>query len=609
MRKASVWLSGKGGIHMVRFKGVGASDGIVIGPVYPLECAVIIRETRISAHEIEPELARFERALQAADGQLELLQKELDGRQAGQGGRIVEAHRLMLKSGDLVEPVRRLIREECLGAEWAVRSTLDLIRAIFAGVEDRYFRDRVGDVDAIGDRLLRALLELPEAQPGDGAPAGAVAVGLDLSPLDPFQLKRAGVVGLASDGGGRTSHTAILARALGLPFVVGLKTLSGQVKAGDILIIDGGRGEVILDPDQATRHTYDRLAAAERAHLQDLRSLRSLPALTADGTEIHLAANVECLPEIPAALDAGAESIGLFRTEFLYLERSDLPSEEEQYRDAVAAIRALGGRVATFRTLDLGGDKLPAGMDRPKGANPALGMRSIRLSLARPEMFRTQLRALFRAAAVGPIRITFPLISGVTEMAEVQTICDEVCAGLAREGVAHDRKIPLGVMIETPSAAITVDHLAQHCDFFSVGTNDLIQYAFAADRQNEDVGYLYQPLHPAVLRSLKQIVSACRAAKKPLSICGDMAGEPAFVWILLGLGFRDLSMPPRQIATIKSVIRSSFLTEAETLTSQALELRSEIEVEQLVLGAMGERFGPEMEGSPRADLPEALALA
>jgi phosphoenolpyruvate-protein phosphotransferase (PTS system enzyme I) len=589
---------------MERFKGVGASDGIVLGPVYPLDVAVSVHETRIAANQIESELARFDGALGVADRQLEALQEQLVGRHAGSGHQILEAHRLMLKSTDLTDGVRRFIREEHFGAEWAVRCTLDRIRAVFASLDDVYFRERLGDVDSIGDRLLRALLELPEARPGEGAPAGAVAVGTDLSPLDPFLLKRAGVAGLATDHGGRTSHTAIVARAFGLPFVVGLKNLSARIKPGDTLLIDGRRGDVILDPDHSTRQRYEGLAAAERTQEQSLRSLRSLPALTADGAEVHLAANVECLPEIAAALDAGAESIGLFRTEFLYLERSDLPNEEEQYQDAVAVIRALGGRPATFRTLDLGGDKLTRGIERPRGANPALGIRSIRFSLARRDIFRTQLRALYRAAAEGPIRITFPLISGVTELSEAREVCDEVCAELAREGKPHDRNAPVGVIIETPSAALTVDHLARGCDFFSVGTNDLIQYTFAADRENEDVGYLYQPLHPAVLRTLRQIANTCRAANRPLSICGDMAGEPAFVWILLGLGFRNLSMAPRHIGTIKSVIRSSFLAEAEQLTSQALEMGSELEVERLVLGAMGERFGAEMEGAPRVDVAE-----
>jgi phosphotransferase system enzyme I (PtsI) len=593
---------------MERFKGVGASDGIVIGPAYPLDVAVTVRESHISVEQIEPELARFARALETADRQLEGLQAQLAGEHAGYGRQILEAHRLMLKSGDLIDQVRRLVREDLVGAEWAVRRTVDTIHAIFAGLDDLYFRERVGDIDAVGERLLRALLDLPEPRPGRGAPPGSVAVGVDLQPLDPFLLKRAGVVGLATDRGGRTSHTAILAQALGLPFVVGLRHLSARVQPGDDVLLDGARGEVIVKPGPETRQSYERLAAAEQAHRLDLRSLRSLPAQTAEGRQIHLAANVECLPEVGTAIEAGAESVGLFRTEFLYLERTDLPDEEEQYQDAVAVIRALDGRTATFRTLDLGGDKRARGIARPRGANPALGIRSIRFSFARRDIFRTQLRALFRAAAVGPMRIIFPLISGVTELAEAQALCDEVCVELAREGLAHDRETPLGVMIETPSAALTVDHLARNCDFFSVGTNDLIQYAFAADRQNEDVGYLYQPLHPAVLRMLKQIVTACRAADKPLSICGDMAGEPAFAWILLGLGFRDLSMAPRHIPTVKSVIRSSFLTEAELLTNQALDLGSEIEVERLVLGAMGERFGPEMEGLPSPTVAPALPI-
>jgi phosphotransferase system enzyme I (PtsI) len=592
---------------MERFKGIGASDGIAIGPAFPLDVSVTARETRILPEAVEPELARFDRALIEADGQLEALQRQLDGQHSGHGHQILEAHRLMLKSGDVVDEVRRLVREKGFSVEWALHQTLDLIRAIFADLDDGYFRERVGDVEAIGDRLLRVLLQLPELRPGEGAPAGAVAVAVDLAPLDPFHLGRAGVVGMASDRGGKTSHTAILAQALGLPFVVGLKGLTGRVRPGDLVIVDGGRGEVVLRPDEHTLQTYQALATADRERQEDLRSLRSLPAMTADGTEVHLGANIECLPEIPAALDAGAQSIGLFRTEFLYLERKDLPSEEEQYQDAVAVIRGLGGRPVTFRTLDLGGDKMPAGFPRSAGPNPALGVRSIRFSLTRQDVFRTQLRALYRASAVGPIRILFPLISGVTELVQVQEVCDEVCSELARTGTPHKRETPLGVMIETPSAAVTIDHLARYCDFFSVGTNDLIQYAFAADRLNEEVAHLYQPLHPAVLRFLDQIVGACRAAGKPLSICGDMAGEPAFAWILLGLGFRDFSMSPRDIPAVKSVIRSSLLTEAVELTRQALQLDSELAVEQLVLGAMGERFGPDVVGAARPALGPATA--
>jgi phosphotransferase system enzyme I (PtsI) len=259
---------------------------------------------------------------------------------------------------------------------------------------------------------------MPELRPGEGAPSGGIAVGTEVSPLDPFQLKRAGLIGIATDGGGKTSHAAIVARALGLPYVAGVRHLTGRIRPGNTVIVDGTRGEIILDPDAETRQDYEARAAAGLARVKELISTRSLAALTVDGVRIHLAANVESLPEVAAALDFGAESLGLFRTEFLYLERADLPTEEEQYIDAVAVVRALAGRPASFRTLDLGGDKLPASMKRPRGINPSLGVRSIRFSFARPDIFRTQLRALYRASAVGPIRILFPLISGVTELAK-----------------------------------------------------------------------------------------------------------------------------------------------------------------------------------------------
>jgi phosphoenolpyruvate-protein phosphotransferase (PTS system enzyme I) len=411
------------------------------------------------------------------------------------------------------------------------------------------------------------------------------------------------VAASATEKGGRTSHTAILARALGLPYVVGVKHLSGAIRPGDTLIVDGGGGEVIINPDGPTRRHFERRAAAALARTEALRAARALPAVTLDGHAIELAANIECLPEIATVLDAGATAVGLFRTEFLYLERPDLPSEEEQYTDAVAVIEAMGGRPTTFRTLDLGGDKLALAVSPPKGANPALGVRSIRFSLQRPDIFRTQLRALYRAAAIGPVRILFTLISGVTELRQVREVCREVRAELAAEGVPHDPTIPIGAMIETPSAALTVDHLARACDFFSIGTNDLIQFAFAADRENEEVGHLYHPLHPAVLRSLKQIIEAARAADRPVSLCGDMAGDPTLTWILLGLGLTDLSMAPQHIAAVKTVIRGTRLTEAVDLAAQALALGSEVEVEALVLGVMRERFGAEL-----GDAPDAPAL-
>jgi phosphotransferase system enzyme I (PtsI) len=318
--------------------------------------------------------------------------------------------------------------------------------------------------------------------------------------------------------------------------------------------------------------------------------MRDVPPVTTDGTAVHLAANIEMLEEIPIAVELGAESVGLFRTEFLYLERPELPSEEEQYAHAVAALRSVSGRAVTFRTLDLGGDKLPASVRMPGSTNPAMGLRSIRFSLHRVDIFRTQLRALYRAAAVGPMQILFPLISGVAELRAAKKICADVCDELQRDGVPHDSRVPIGVMIETPSAAFIADLLAAECDFLSIGTNDLIQYALAADREDEHVGYLYHPLHPAILRALRQIVAGATQAGKPVAMCGDMAGDPLMVWVLLGLGLRNLSMAPRQIPVLKSIIRSTRLADAQHLVSQVLAMRTEGEVEGLVYGEMRRQF-------------------
>jgi phosphoenolpyruvate-protein phosphotransferase (PTS system enzyme I) len=318
------------------------------------------------------------------------------------------------------------------------------------------------------------------------------------------------------------------------------------------------------------------------------------PAATRDAVRVEIGANIETLDEIPHALELGAESIGLLRTEFLYLERRDLPSEDEQYRDAVAALQALGGRVATFRTLDLGGEKLPLAVKIPVGANPSLGIRAIRFSARRPDIFRTQLRALYRASVMGPMRIMFPLISGVAELHAALSVCDDVRNELSAMAIPYDARVPIGAMIETPSAALTTDHLARHCAFLSLGTNDLIQYEFAADRDNRDVDYLYHPLHPAVLRLLKLAIDGAAREEKPIAICGEMAGDPLFTWVLLGLGIRQFSMSPPLIPAVKSVVSSTYLREAEELTREILRLDSDREVEQLVTTVMGQRFPLEL---------------
>jgi phosphotransferase system enzyme I (PtsI) len=372
--------------------------------------------------------------------------------------------------------------------------------------------------------------------------------------------------------------------------VAGVQDFIKHIRTGMTVIVDGGRGEVILEPDFGIQERFADRAARDLVQTERLAKAREAPATTLDNVRVQLAANVELLEEIPISVELGADAVGLFRTEFLYLERSTIPTEEEQYQHAVAALKAMEGRSVVFRTLDLGGDKLPTSVRIPAGNNPALGLRSIRYSLWRRDLFRAQLRAFYRAAATGPLRIMFPLISGVAEMRLVREICTSVCDELAKEGLAHDRTVPLGAMIETPSAAIIADFLADESEFLSIGTNDLIQYALAADRQDEHVGYLYHPLHPAILRSIKSVVEAANRCGKPVAMCGDMAGDPRFCWVLLGLGLRALSMAPRQIPIVKSIIRSTRIGEAENLVEEIMTLRTEDAIEDVVNRTMKHRF-------------------
>lgn len=573
--------------------GVAASAGIAIGQARVLVPPVAVVDRPISRDLVPGEVARLRQAVTTTDGQLAALSARLEAEQLHEGHLILEAHRLMLRDDEVVEGARRLIEKEGIAAECAVRQIIDTIRGKFQRMEDPYLRERGADVEAIGERLLRTLLGLPE--PSSGAPApGTIGIGSLLSPIDALHLPRSGLAGFAAEHGGKTSHAAIILRALEVPFVVGVRGLVAAVQPGDTVIVDGAHGEVIVSPDPETIATYERRRIRDRSRAQALRSRASGPTATRDGVRIELAANIEAPSEVAGALENGAESVGLFRTELLYLDRAELPGEEEQFRDAVSVLTALGGRPATFRTLDIGGEKLPLAVTIAGGANPSLGVRAIRFARRRPDIFRTQMRALYRASAVGPLRIMFPLVSGISELDEARRACAEIAAELAREGVAFAPEVPIGVMIETPSAALTTDHLAGKASFFSIGTNDLIQYTFAADRENEDVEYLYHPLHPAFLRLLKTAIDGARATNTPIAVCGDMAGDPAFTWVLVALGVRSLSMSPRLIPGVKSILGSSTLAEMEALLARALALRSEVEVENLVLDVMRSRFPLEL---------------
>lgn len=575
---------------------MGASQGLALGPAHLMHIRVSVAERRILRHDRDAELARLEAASDAAEHQLDRLRRQLVGGPGATGLEIIDLHRMIIRSPELGGEAKRLIRDECLAAEWAVSQALDHIRAEFARLDDPYFRDRAGDFEAAADRLLRVLIGLPELRPEANTPHGAVALGVDVGPLDLFHLQRTGIEAIVGESGGTTSHAAIIARAFGLPYVVGVRDVTTKVRPGTPVIVDGSRGEVIIDPDEAALRTYRTRVGAARERARQMRATRDLPSITRDGVPVHLGANVESLAGVEAAVAAGAESIGLFRTEFLYLERPDLPSEQEQFEDAVAALRAAKGLPITFRTLDLGADKLPLSIKIAVGRNPALGIRSTRFSLQRPDILRRQLRALYRASSFGPLRFMFPLVSGLRELKQLRAVCDDVRAELGAERAQHDAAAALGVMIETPSAALTVDHLARHSDFLSVGTNDLIQYAFAADRENGDVAHLHQPLHPAVLRTLKALVAASAAAAVPISICGDMAGDPFLTWVLVGLGFREVSMDRDRIPLVKAVVRGSSVEEAEAFVGEAMAMEDENEIAELLRSRLEHRFSAEIEG-------------
>jgi phosphoenolpyruvate-protein phosphotransferase (PTS system enzyme I) len=545
-----------------------------------------ISERHIDRDQVGSEIRRLEAAVTTTDNQFARAHDQLEARSDHAGAELAEAYRLMARDPELIGHCRALIETNLCGAEWAVRQAIDHMRGSFGRTEDPYLIERARDFEDVGQLLLRALLGLPEGRPGEGELAGAVVLAPELSLLQVFQLHRAGAAGLVSETGGKTSHAAILARSLGLTYVTGVEPLTSVARPGELLIVDGFRGEVIPNPSDEILAHYDSRRRHWHVREKTWMSTRALRAITRDGMTVRITANVERIMDIPRAIDAGAEGVGLFRTELLYLDAPDLPTEEEHLRDAIDALKSLGGRPATFRTLDVGAGKLPAGLRLPHQPNPALGIRSIRFSLRRPEMFRTQVRALYRASAFGPLRIMFPLISSSTELSEVLALCAEVREELRRADVDFDPHVPLGVMIETPSAALTADHLARHADFLSIGTNDLIQYTLAADRDNDDVAYLSRPLHPSVLRLLKSVVEAAREADRPLSICGDMAGEALYTWVLLGLGLRDLSMLARNIPAIKAVVRETLLADAQDLVAQTLALDSESEIEALVLETM-----------------------
>ncbi len=567
-------------IETVR-KGTAAAPGIAIGRAFLMDRRRLkVPKRHVLADELDAEIERFHRALDASDRQLERIKEKIEAR-FDDHYNIITAHQLILHDEHLVDETVRNIRDRGVNAEWALRKTVEHIRGVFDSIEDDYFRERRSDVEFVGERVLRNLMgrETVVTPPPD-----AIVVAYDLSPADTAQFYRAAVAGLATDAGGNTSHTAIIARAHEIPAVVGLEDITGVVGNGDLIVIDGTNGVVVLNPSPETVGLYRERARLEAAQGVALLSNVDLPATARDDVRIALYANIDHEDEIKGSLAYGAEGIGLFRTEFLFLTGARVPDENDQFRHACSVIESVGGRPVTFRTMDLGADKMAVFMPDLHEANPALGLRSIRLCLSsqgRP-LFKQQLRGLLRAAETGNMRIMFPMISGVRELDLALEVLGEVKHELVRDGVAFGQDTKIGIMIEMPSAAMVADHLARRVDFFSIGTNDLIQYTLAVDRVNEHVAYLYDSMHPALLRLVDMIVKAANTTGIPVGICGEMAGDVNVAPLLLGLGLTELSMNAVAIPQVKQLIRNSTVSHLRAIAAEALLLPTGAEVKELV---------------------------
>ncbi|WP_309887862.1 phosphoenolpyruvate--protein phosphotransferase [Archangium sp.] len=575
----------------LNLKGIGASPGIAVGHAFILDRKrVRTPKLRLAEAEVDPERMRMKTALDLSDRQLSELKDQISKTEGPEHALILEAHRLMLHDPMFVDEVNRLIVEDRINAEWAVRRVARKLKHLFDNIPDEYFRERRSDVEYVADRVVRNLL----GQVVDEEvtlPDHAVVVSHDLSPADAALMARSGkVAGFVTDLGGQTSHTAIVARARSTPAVVGAGRASEQISPGDLVAMDGSSGVVLVNP------TEDQLALfheSMRRHQElEARALeaKDLPAQSTDGFRMRLVGNIEFPEEIQSLLEHGAEGIGLYRTEFMFLDRKTPPTEEEQYKAYRQVLEAMGGKPVTIRTLDLGGDKVPGNRKHEKEPNPAMGLRAIRYCLANRELFRVQLRALLRASVHGHLRLMFPLICGMSELREARSELEACRTELGRAGVPiGNKRFPVGIMVETPSAALIADRLAQEADFFSVGTNDLIQYSLAIDRQNRDVAYLYKPLHLSVLRSLKNIVTAAKDAGIPVAMCGEMAGDPMYALVLLALGFDELSMTAGQIPTVKNFVRHASRAEAQQLLETAMGYTTAEEIERFIRTEMEKR--------------------
>ncbi|MDD5130313.1 MAG: phosphoenolpyruvate--protein phosphotransferase [Candidatus Omnitrophica bacterium] len=573
---------------MIQLKGIAAAGGVSIGPAYMLgkEEFIVSRETIVWT-DIPAQIQLFEEALIQTRREIIELQKRISSDMGQQEAQIFDAHLLVLEDRMLIEEVISRLKKEQLNVAYIFSEVLKKYIGVFLEIEDEYLKERTADINDVGKRILRNILGKKKKGLDDVA-GRAIIVAHDISPSDTAAMHSKNVAAFVTDIGGKTSHTAIMAKSLEIPAVVGLEGVTSKVNPGDILIVDGSTGIVIINPDEETLKSYQQKLEKLKGIIDKFLSVKDLAAVTIDGQTIIINANIEFPDEVPSVKLHGGQGIGLYRTEFFYMNRKDSPSEEEHYQAYKYVAEEMNPHSVVIRTLDIGGDKFLSQFKVPHEMQPFLGWRAIRFCLARPDIFKLQLRAILRASVHGNLKLMYPMISGIEELRQANQLLEEAKNELRKNSLKFNDKIEVGVMVEVPSAAMTADILAREADFFSIGTNDLIQYSLAVDRSNEKVAYLYDPAHPAVLRLVKSIIDAAHQAKIKVAMCGEMAGEPSLALILLGLGLDEFSLPPQVIPELKYIIRAIGFKSAQKIALDALKLSTGKEVEEFSQNKLAE---------------------
>jgi phosphotransferase system enzyme I (PtsI) len=570
-------------------KGIGVSPGIAIGRALIVEKKSVYR-VPIRDEEVEAESTRFHEALRKTQEELLDLKQKVSRSMGDEYASIFEAHAMIVSDPSFADKVVQKIEFEQVNAEWALSQVQEELVARFESFDNEYLRDRVADIKDVGERVLKNLLGIAHHDLSE-IKNDVIILADELTPSDTVHFNRRPIVGFATESGGRTSHASIIAKSLFMPAVIGVPRLTQIVDNDELVIVDGYEGNVVINPTPAMVAEYRSRVSRHEEYERKLLENRDLPAITRDERRVSLQANIELVEELGDATKFGAEGIGLYRSEFLYIAKSPvLPTEEEHFELYRKLAESVAPNWCIIRTFDLGGKKLAKEVIGSKEDNPVLGLRGLRLCMKHRGMFKTQLRALLRASAFGNIKIMFPLVSGVQELRQVKTLVRELKSELEVEGVRYDENLQIGIMIEVPSAAIVADQLADEADFFAIGTNDLIQYSLAIDRSNENVSYLYEPLHPALLRLVKFVIDAGKRANIPVSMCGEMASDPLYAVVLLGLGLEQFSMNPSNIPIIKNIIRSVRFKDCRRIAEVALQKKTAQEIEEYVIESVAMRF-------------------